>query len=172
MPDQHLVIRPGRSDDISTLQAIERDAAQVFRSIGYDFCAGETAVAEEDHERVLAEGAVFVAEYDAVVAGFILIWPIDGHAHIAEISVAQAHQKRGIGRKLIATAENWAREAGFNTVTLTTFRDVAWSAPFYASLGYREFVSGPYDPGITAIQAEERASDFSDKPRIAMKKSL
>lgn len=172
MPDRSFDIRRGCEADIATLQALERDAAESFLAIGYDFCTDDDVVSEEDHKRVLAAGAVFIAECDGAPAGFILLWPMDGYAHIAEVSVAQSFQKRGLGRVLIDAGESWARAAGFKTMSLTTFRDVPWNAPFYASLGYHAFTPGADEPEISAIRAEEIAAGLSDKPRVAMKKRL
>ncbi len=167
-----LTIRAGTSADIPVLQELERDAAQAFRSSGYDFCAVGPVRDFGEHERCLNEGASFVAEIESDPAGFILVWPVDGHAHLTEVSVALQFQRRGIGRMLIAAGEQWSRETGYKEVTLTTYRDVSWNAPFYPSLGYRQFTPGPDQKGLLAVQAEETASGFNAKPRVAMRKAL
>jgi GNAT superfamily N-acetyltransferase len=167
-----LTIRRGVEADIPALQNLEHDAAQSFRAIGYDFCADGPVRETEEHERGLSDGAIFVAKVDGQNAGFVLLWPVDGNAHITEVSVARAFQKRGLGRALVETAENWARETGYTEMTLTTFRDVSWNAPFYESVGYRTFVPGGERIELAAVQAEETKSGFNVKPRVAMKKSL
>ena len=42
----------------------------------------------------------------------------------------------GIGAGLVRAAQIDARNTGIKALTLTTFRDVAWNAPFYARLGF------------------------------------
>lgn len=153
------------------MQALERDASEAFRAIGYDFCVGP--VREEwEHRKGIDEGAALIADCDGDPAGFILLWPVDGHGHIVELSVAMAFQKRGIGRALIAAAEDRARGAGFTAITLTTFRDVSWNAPWYRALGYREFEPGSHDAELAAIIADEAAHGFHARPRVVMKKAL
>ncbi len=165
-------IRPARRDEMAAMQALEHDAAQAFRAVGYDFCADGPVRTDEELERGFREGAVLIAEADGEAAGFILLWPVDGHGHITEVSVAERFQKRGIGRALIEAGEAWAREQGFDAVTLTTFRDVPWNGPFYDRLGYAEFAPGAGETELAAVQAEEAGSGYAEKPRIAMKKIL
>ncbi|WP_425408773.1 GNAT family N-acetyltransferase [Hyphococcus sp.] len=167
-----LVIRSGKAADIPALMALEHDAAQSYRAIGYDFCAEGAVRDAEEHKRALRDGATFVAEINAEPTGFILLWPADGRAHIAELSVAQRFQQQGIGRALIAAGESWAGEKGYRDITLTTFTEVPWNAPFYRSIGYKAFTLAPGDKDFAAIQAVEAAHGFHAKPRTAMIKHL
>jgi GNAT superfamily N-acetyltransferase len=164
-------LRQAAEGDIATMQALERDASEAFAAIGYDFCVGP--VREDwEHLKGIRDGAALVADCEGEPAGFILLWPADGHGHIVELGVAMRFQKRGIGRALIAAGEDWARAAGFASMTLTTFRDVSWNAPFYHSLGYVEFDPGTDDIELARIQADEAAHGFHARPRVAMKKVL
>jgi len=162
-------IRKGVEADIETLRDIERDAAQAYRAVGYDFCADGAVRDAEEHLRGIDHGALYVAESnEGGLCGFILMWPVDGHAHITEISVAQNVQKRGIGRALLAVGEAWARESGYGAVTLTTFTEVPWNAPFYRSIGYEDFAPADDDEELATVQAEEAAHGFHAKPRTVM----
>jgi hypothetical protein len=49
--------------------------------------------------------------------------------------------RRGVGSRLLEEVVSWAREHGCRRVTLATFRDVAWNAPFYARHGFVEIVA-------------------------------
>ena len=167
----NFTLRPATINDIEPMQAVERDASEAFRAIGYDFCIGP--VREEwEHRKGIDEGAAIIAESGGAPAGFILLWPVDSGGHIVELSVAMAFQKRGLGRALIAAGEDWAREAGFPAITLTTFRDVSWNAPWYRLLGYGEFEPGAADAELAAIIADEAAHGFHARARVAMKKAL
>ncbi|MCK5748946.1 MAG: GNAT family N-acetyltransferase [Oricola sp.] len=165
------LLRPAAPEDIPVMQAIERDAARAFIPIGYDFCVGP-AREDWEHRKGIAEGAALIAECGGEPAGFILLWPVDGHGHIVELSVALGFQKRGLGRALIDAGETWARGAGFGAITLTTFRDVSWNAPWYRALGYRDFEPGGGDAELAAIIAAEAAHGFHARPRTVMKKAL
>ncbi|WDI31068.1 GNAT family N-acetyltransferase [Hyphococcus flavus] len=165
-------IRTGVKEDIPALCEIEHDAAQAYRAVGYDFCADGAVRDEEEHLRGINEGALFVSESEGEPSGFILLWPVDGHAHITEISVATRFQQHGIGRALIDKGEEWARNAGYSAITLTTFTEVPWNAPFYRSIGYSDYTPGADEPELASVQSTEAEYGFHAKPRIAMVKRL
>ena len=166
-------IRTGEPDDLPRLGAIERDAAQVFREIGYGFCAEGPVRDAAELARAMDDGAVLVAEAPGGgLAGFALLWRLDGEAHLLELSVARTHQGHGLGRRLVAAAEDWARAQGFAGLTLTTFRDVAWNAPLYERLGFHSFDPEPGREGLAAVQAEEAKAGYAARPRVAMRKAL
>jgi hypothetical protein len=84
----------------------------------------------------------------------------------------RAHQGLGIGRALIAAAEAQAAADGHAEVTLTTYLEVPWNAPFYRRLGFADFVPGPDRPDLLKVQADEAAWGFARWPRGAMRKPL
>ena len=166
-------IRTGGPADLPRLGAIERDAAQRFRAVGYDFCADGPVRDATELARAMDEGAVLVAETpDGTIAGFALLWRVDGEAHLLELAVARPNQGRGLGRALLAAAEAWAGEAGLAAMTLTTYRDVDWNAPLYERWGFRTFEPEAWRAGLAAIQAEEAEAGFAAEPRVAMRKPL
>lgn len=166
-------IRAGTDADLPLLGPIERDAAQLYRQAGYDFCADGPVRDEVEKQRALNQGAVFVACTPVdEPCGFVLLWQVDGCAHILELAVLCAHQGHGLGRQLMARAEDWASARGFGEITLTTYRDIAWNAPLYERLGYVCFEPEAARTGLAEIQQEEADSGYALKPRIAMRKPL
>ena len=100
--------------------------------------------------------------------GFVSVDIVDGCAHIDQLSVLTDHGGRGIGRALLDEAVRWARASGLAAVTLTTFRDVPWNAPFYRRVGF-EVVDDP-TPGLAVVRAGERADGLDGfGPRVAMR---
>lgn len=86
-------------------------------------------------------GFVLVAEATADAAparpvGFVHVLEIDRHAHLEQLSVLPSHGRQGIGRALVSAALDEARRRGHTQVTLRTYADVPWNAPFYASCGF------------------------------------
>jgi GNAT superfamily N-acetyltransferase len=63
------------------------------------------------------------------------------------MDVHPAFQRCGIGSGLVRAAQIDARNTGLKALTLTTFRDLEWNAPFYGRLGFEE---------VTAIDAHLR----------------
>lgn len=102
---------------------------------------------------------------------FIVVELIDGAAHIWQLSVHPDHARRGIGSALINAATDWARANDLDAITLTTFRDVPWNGPFYASLGF--VVIDDLTPELAAIRDHERViGDDAFGPRVAMRLAL
>jgi len=154
------------------MQAVERRAAEKFRLVGYLFAADGPVRDESEHRRVLEDGATFVAADGADLVGFAMFAPLDGEAHLLEINVDPRRQGEGLARRLIDAGSDWARSKGFDAMTLTTYRDVPWNAPFYARLGFAAFEPGLDRLGLHAAITEEAASGFAAAPRIAMRKRI
>lgn len=56
--------------------------------------------------------------------------------HLWELAMRGDVQGRGIGRQLIHAAELCTRERHLHLLTLTTFSDVPWNAPWYSRMGF------------------------------------
>lgn len=166
-------IRKATVDDVAIMQVLEDDAGR--RYADYEptrFCTDLGHRDVEEHQRVLERGLALIAQMGGTAAGFILLLPMDGRVHILELAVALDRQGRGIGRALLAAADAWAAEQGYYEITLTTFRDVPWNAPFYASLGFDLFEVGSDRPELTEVIAHEVAVGVHAAPRVAMRKIL
>ncbi|MCY0905503.1 GNAT family N-acetyltransferase [Arthrobacter sp. H14-L1] len=88
-----------------------------------------------------AGAAEFAAALHIMVAGrpavaFVRLEEVDGQAHLEQLSVQPDFARHGIGRALIHAAVAWARECGYHSMTLTTFAEVPFNAPFYTSCGF------------------------------------
>lgn len=166
-------VRRGARADLPLLGDIERDAAELYREVGYDFCAEGPVRDTEELHTALETGVVFVAcAPDGRTCGFALVWRVDGCAHLLELAVSRRDQGKRLGRRLIDAAEGWAKAEGLAEMTLTTYRDVSWNAPLYERLGYEVFEPESWRSGLAAIQHEEAESGFAVQPRVAMRKAL
>ena len=92
--------------------------------------------------------------------------------HIRELSVHGDHQGRGLGRALLQTAIDHARSIGCATVTLTTFIDVPWNAPFYARCGFVRLDDPPAESALGVILAQEMRAGLPGERRCAMRLDL
>jgi ribosomal protein S18 acetylase RimI-like enzyme len=157
-------IRQAVPAEFERLRTIESEADGMFAEVGI----GPFTI--DDAENHLTQAAaVLVAGVPA--AGFACVEIVDGAAHLQQLAVLPSEGRRGLGTALVTAVCEWARARGFDTVTLTTFRDVAWNAPFYQGLGF-EPVS-ELGPGLAAIRQHEKAIGDDDfGPRIAMRKNL
>lgn len=102
--------------------------------------------------------------------GFILAEAHPSSLFIVELSVHLDRQGRGLGRQLIARAAAHARSLGLNSLTLTTFRDVPWNAPFYRRLGFEMLTT--LTPELRQKREEETAHGLAYGSRCAMRLPL
>lgn len=70
------------------------------------------------------------------ITGFARIEEVEGLAHLEQLSVHPASAGAGLGRLLVNAALRWARTHGYPGMTLCTFADVPFNAPFYRSCGF------------------------------------
>ncbi|MEK8145515.1 GNAT family N-acetyltransferase [Streptomyces sp. M10(2022)] len=97
---------------------------------------------------------------------------VDDAAHIEQISVDPAAGRRGIGRLLIGHLAQWAAAEGLRGLTLTTFADVPWNAPYYTRLGFRTLGESEIGEGLRGIRAQEAEHGLDRWPRVCMRREL
>lgn len=91
--------------------------------------------------------SILVAEVEGEVLGYarILIKEMPQHPllhpgrfiSVEELAVAPSAQRRGVGRQLMAAAEDLAREKGFTEIELNVWRFNDGAEKFYLDLGYQ-----------------------------------
>jgi GNAT superfamily N-acetyltransferase len=162
-------IRLARPDDLKKLAAVERSAASVFRSVGLAWLADGDTMDAAVLTELCRDGTLWLAadEWDEPV-GFLAAHGLDDNLYIAEVSVAQSHQRQGIGAKLVEAAIEHGRRLGFPAITLTTYRDLSWNGPFYALLGFIEVDAGEAGPGHIEKLREEAEAGHDPARRCLM----
>ncbi len=167
----NLSFRPTAEHDAACLPAIERAAGQRFRDYpDLAWLADGDVISAEQHLDYAEQGLSWLALANGLPVGFILTEAHASSLFIVELSVHLNWQGQGIGRQLIACAADHARRMGLTSLTLTTFRDVPWNAPFYARLGF-EFVTA-LTPELRQKREEEAAHGFAFETRCAMRLPL
>lgn len=132
-------IRLARPDDAEAFHRVEEDAAALLHD--EPSLAGTVLppiASASDHARTIAKGRSLTALHGEDVIGFAAIGAVGRDLHLAELSVARAHQRRGVGGLLLRAAMIDARNSGYRAITLNTYRDIPWNAPFYARFGFVE----------------------------------
>lgn len=72
---------------------------------------------------------------DKLIGGLILAPLNDKEIRMMQVAVDSLHQGEGIGRQLVAYAEQRAREAGYETIIMNAMLSVV---DFYEKLGYTQ----------------------------------
>lgn len=166
-------IRPVTRAELPALQDIERAAGAPFRGLGMPEIADDEPPALDVLERYRRAGRCWVAVDESdLPAAYLLAEPVDGALHIEQVSVHPRAARRGVGRALLAHAADHAREEGLTALTLTTFTDVPWNAPYYARLGFRPLPEADLTPGLREIRGAEAAHGLNRWPRVCMRAPL
>ncbi|MDX3451223.1 GNAT family N-acetyltransferase [Streptomyces sp. ME02-8801-2C] len=123
-------------------------------------------------ERYRQEGRAWVAADDENrLVAYLIAEPVDGDAlHVEQVSVHPDFAHRGIGKALLAYAAERARDEGLTHLTLTTFNEVPWNAPYYARLGFRTLDQAELTPGLRKIRATEAEHGLDRWPRVCMRR--
>jgi GNAT superfamily N-acetyltransferase len=162
-------LRLARPADAEAMPAIERAAADLFaHEPGLERFDPDDTWEVRDLQRFIRKGHCLVAHVGEVMAGFLVSEPFSRELHIWEMNVLPAYHRRGIGAGLVRAAQIDARNTGFKALTLTTFRDLAWNAPFYARLGFEEVTALDAHPRLAGELANEVEDGFPADRRCAM----
>ncbi|MFG2648503.1 GNAT family N-acetyltransferase [Streptomyces sp. NPDC048436] len=174
-----MLIRPATLAELPALQDIERAAGHPFRALGMAEIADDeppTLDLLEGFRRTgrawvaVEAGAGQAAESDGAPVAYLISEPVDGAEHIEQVSVHPRAAHRRIGQALIEDLARRARAEGRIALTLTTFADVPWNAPYYARIGFRALGAAELGPGLRRIRAHEAAIGLDRWPRVAMRR--
>lgn len=167
----NITVRPTRPGDVTALPAIEHAAGQRFRDYPeLAWLAEGEVISAEQHLDYAERGLSWLALANELPVGFILAETHVSSLFIVELSVHLDWQGKGIGRRLIACVADQARKRGLASLTLTTFRDVPWNAPFYARLGFEMITT--LTPELREKREEETAHGLAYDARCAMRLPL
>ena len=171
--DASYTIGAARPEDLPKLPAIELAASRLFA--GWTVADGvlSDSTAPEEFREGMEEGLLWLAR-DAVgePVGFALVEQLEGGPHLEEIDVHPDHGQRGIGRALIEAVCDWARDAGHASLTLTTFREIPWNAPFYTRAGFRGLEPDELSGELRELVDEEALRGLEPARRVVMRREI
>lgn len=99
----------------------------------------------DDYGALVTAGHVSVLEADGAIAGAVVLLPQDGYLLLDNVAVAPGYQGRGLGRVLIAFAEQETLRLGLPEVRLYTHVVMTENQALYARLGFEETHRGVQD---------------------------
>ncbi len=105
-------------------------------------------------------------------SGYAIIDEVDGLAHLEQISVRPEHGHKGLGAKLLTHVCEWAAQHQFEAVTLTSFADVPWNAPFYAKHGFRVLDDREIGPELRDLRDREAEHGLDPDQRVCMRRDV
>ena len=160
------MIRDASLTDLPVLREIERAAGAPFRDLGMAAIADDEPPTIDELTAYQQAGRAWV--YGDPAVAYVLAEEVDGYGHIEQVSVHPRHSRLGIGRRLVDHVGAWAAARGLAGLTLTTFAEVPWNAPYYERIGF--VVVTDLTPGLRAIRATEAARGLDRWPRVAMRR--
>ena len=165
-----ITIRRTTETDLRQLPNVERSAARSFATIPeLSWIVDDDVLDEAQHRRFARAGWSWVADIAGAPVGFICAEFVEHEVHVWEVAVGEPYQQQGIGSRLMARIAAQARDAGACALTLTTFRDVPWNGPFYASLGYEVIDPETYSARLRRVLELEVQAGIPADRRCAMR---
>lgn len=162
-------IRLSRSGDATAFTEVETEAAQLL--VAEPSLAGipvpPSRSADEYREMIAQRHCLSAVAGDEVV-GFAATRRHGRELHLHELSVGSDFQRKGIGATLLRGLKIDAHNAGIRAITLHTYRDVPWNAPFYARHGWRAIEDLSAHPRLAAGQDAAVAFGLPRERRCAM----
>jgi ribosomal protein S18 acetylase RimI-like enzyme len=127
-------IRPARAADRHAVEGVVRDAYSLYVArIG-----GPPVPMTADYGELIAAGQVYVLEAGGRLAGLVVLVDEPGYLLLENVAVAPAFQGHGLGRQLVAFAEQEAAARGLPEVRLYTNEAMTENLRLYPALGYEE----------------------------------
>jgi N-acetylglutamate synthase-like GNAT family acetyltransferase len=132
--------RPATESDLASIEALVSSAYEKYVArIGR-----KPKPMLANYRVALAEHQLWVCEGEQGLVAVLELIPAKNHLLIENVAVSPALQRSGLGRSLVAFAENEARRQDFSEVQLYTNEQFAGNVALYSRLGYRETHREPF----------------------------
>jgi GNAT superfamily N-acetyltransferase len=166
------LVRLAGPEHVDQLPDIEREAATRFGdSLPESVLSHVTPL--DSLAAAQLSGLLWVAlEPAGAPVGFAAASTCGPRVHLDELDVLPGHGRKGIGSALVEAVEDYALKCGCIEITLTTFRDVPWNAPFYARLGFEVIPELELGADLVRRLSDEAALGLDRCKRVAMRKPL
>ncbi|MFI1015239.1 GNAT family N-acetyltransferase [Streptomyces sp. NPDC020965] len=168
-----MTVRLATAAELPRLQDIERAAGEPFRALGMAAVADDEPPSLDLLERHRRADQVWVSVDGAgQPLAYLIHEEVDGAAHIEQVTVHPAAARRRLGSRLIDQLAVRAAADGLPALTLTTFAEVPWNAPYYARLGFRTLADAELTEGLREIRRQEGKIGLDHWPRVCMRREL
>lgn len=153
-------IREATQADIPVLAPLVNRAFEIEK-----FFSGGDRTNADEMRRMMSDGTYLVSEDEQGASGCVYV-KINGTAgYFGMLAVDTNRQKSGLGGKLIAAAEEFARKRGCSVMEITVVNVRPELFPYYRKLGY-------VDVGPEGRRAAVKREPLIDYHLIRMRKTL
>jgi predicted N-acetyltransferase YhbS len=170
----NLTFRLAEPHDADAIRAIEFEAGQRFVSVGMTGIADAPPMELElVCRKIDARQIVVAVDTDATTCvGFVMFEPQPARFYVQEVDVLSSHAGQRIGAALIEQVAQLALAQQITQLTLSTFREVPWNAPYYRRLGFRDIEEADLDAALIARRAAHIARGLDESKRVFMRRDL
>ena len=132
-------IRTATEADLDSILNLVNSAFQVER-----FFKNQDRLTAEDLQSHFNSGTFLLTEDAAAITGCIYVSHHGDRAYFGLLAIDPSRQKTGIGRRLVAAAEEFARETGARFMDLRIIHLREELPRIYEKLGYQVTGTAPY----------------------------
>jgi len=158
-----------RAEELPRLPEIERRACDLFLQFPFTAALPLLLTPLSDFEAAQTAGLLWVGRTgEGEPVGFALVEGFGAHLHLEELDVLPEHGRKGLGTRLVHEVCRFAGAHG-RSLTLCTFRQIPWNAPFYARLGFRELRPEEWSPALAQRMRDEAERGLPPELRVAMR---
>lgn len=165
-------IRLASADEIHKVAPLEQAAGELFRPLGMNAVADDAPIAESELLLAVDERRLWFAVEYGVLKAYLLGDFLPQSLHIDQVTVHPDAARRGLGALMIESVSADPRSKERGLLTLTTFVDVPWNAPYYRRIGFRDVPENEWPEGVAEKYREEASPRFADWPRVVMLREI
>jgi len=168
----HLEIILAQPEHLCALPNIERSAAQLF--VGWDVpdCVIYDQTSLEEFTELQHKQRLWVALLNKAAVGFAVVEPEGDSLHLEELDVDPQFGRQGIGSAIVNFLCEWATNQNYCAMTLTTYSDIPWNAPFYQKLGFVMLTDAQLTESLKLRAEIEDSRGLKSTRRTGMRKML
>ena len=139
------VLRRAIPEDATAIRHLVREAYAKWVPL----LGREPMPMQADYDTAIRDHTIDLLYIEGNLAALIETTPKPGHLFIENVAVSPAYQRHGLGRQLLAHAEQQARDANLPTLCLLTNQLFENNIRLYESIGYHIDKTEPFKGGIT-----------------------
>jgi ribosomal protein S18 acetylase RimI-like enzyme len=149
-----LRVRRAEASDVGALAALAREAYEIYvPRIGRP-----PAPMNADYAEAVRSGLTWAAVRDGVIVGLLVLVVRPDHLLLENVAVLPSAQGSGVGARLLAFAEEQARELGREEIRLYTNEAMTENLAYYRKRGYVETHRAGQD-GFRRVFFSKRITD-------------